>query len=67
MTRERLRALHTAGVITEREHEILDYRARGISQWTIAIALHISPSTVKSTERNAHRKIANHSDQEDAA
>lgn len=58
--RARLRELHTAEVITDRQLEILQLRDRGLSQHTIALGLGISRSTVRSTERDALAKIARH-------
>jgi DNA-binding CsgD family transcriptional regulator len=55
-----LAQLHTDGVITTREHEILALRARGLSQNTIALGLKLSRSTVRNHERNGHRKINLH-------
>lgn len=62
-----LEQLHAAGVITAREHQILDLREReGGSQYRVAVALGISRSTVKSIEKNAHAKIQRHNEQEAA-
>lgn len=59
-TIDRYRQLHTAGVLTDRELDILILRARGLSQNTIAAGLGITRSTVRNHERNAHQKIARH-------
>jgi transcriptional regulator len=55
-----LRDLHTHGVITEAELEILLYRHRGISQRQIANGLGITRGAVRDREQNAHRKIRRH-------
>lgn len=65
MTADRYRDLRAAGVITQRELEVLELRLR-FSQYVVARGLHISRSTVRSIERNAHDKIARHS-RKDAA
>lgn len=64
---DRYRDLATNGIITARELDILTFRARGISQYTIATGLGITRSTVRNHERNAHEKIARHETRKDAA
>lgn len=66
--RRRLRELLDRGVITAREHEILELRyAHRFSQYTVARALDITRSTVRSLERNALEKITRHEREEEAA
>jgi DNA-binding CsgD family transcriptional regulator len=61
-----LETLRIAGVITVREHQILQLRARGLSQNTVALSLDITRSTVRSSERNARQKIERHNRKEAA-
>ncbi len=44
-------------MLTEKELQVLQRRARGESQQAIARALKISQAAVSKFERNAHRKI----------
>lgn len=60
MNIQELRQHFAAGTITEREYDVLQLRIRGLSQNVVALALDISRSTVRSTEKNAHRKIERH-------
>lgn len=58
---DRLRDLRDAGVITTRECDLLEQRfVAGLSHRTIAEALDLSRSTVRSIERRAIQKIRVH-------
>lgn len=61
MTISALADLVAAGVITQREHEILELRyANNLTLYQIALALDISRGTVTNTLRRAHQKIEIH-------
>lgn len=60
MTRADLDKHLAAGTITQREHDVLLLRARGLSQNQIALALNLSRSRVRALERQAHLRIAQH-------
>ncbi len=51
------RATHVSPVLSEREHEVLDLTAQGLSAPQIAAALHLSPTTVKSHLHRAYDKL----------
>lgn len=59
--------LRIAGVITDREYDVLLLRAKGLSQWTVALALGISRWAVRDRERNGGRKIDLYLQRKDAA
>lgn len=63
MTRDHLNQLLTQHIITIRQHQILELRRRGFSQYQIAEGLHISRSTVRSLERTALDKITRNTTQ----
>ena len=60
MTPDEIRGYQAAGVITERQAHILEYRNRGLSRLTIARGLLITVSTVRSLEQTALIKITRH-------
>lgn len=60
MTRADLDQHLKAGTITEREHDVLLLRLKGLSQWQIALALDVSRWAVRDRERNGLRKIELH-------
>jgi DNA-binding CsgD family transcriptional regulator len=55
-----LRHLHDAGIITQRELQVLELRNAHLSQRQVARALDLSRSTIREAEANAHRKIEIH-------
>lgn len=58
---DQLTHLHQTGIITTREHQILQLRhTHQLSQNTVARALGVTRSTIRAAERNAHDKIARH-------
>lgn len=58
MTKAELDHLHHAGIITAKEHAVLELH--GLSDRTIAQALDISRSAIRDRRRNALEKIARH-------
>lgn len=66
-TRDQIEAYREAKIITDRQAEILQLRRRGFSQYTLAFALGITRSTVRSLERTATDKIKAASLRKDAA
>jgi len=67
MTPAELLELRNAGVITDREHDVLLLRAKGLSQWQIALALDLSRWAVRDRAKNGNRKIELHHRKEHAA
>lgn len=67
MTAAELLKLRIQDVITDREYDVLLLRSKGLSQWTIALALGISRSATRDRERNGTRKIELHLRRKDAA
>lgn len=63
----RVADLYLAGVITAKERDVLELRDdHGFSQRTIALALNLSRSSVRSREESARRKIRLHQQKEAA-
>lgn len=60
MTQHQLEQLRDQGILTRRQHQILELRRRGFSHNQIALGLGISPSTSKWITRRALQKIALH-------
>ena len=46
-----------AGILTERERQVIDLRERGMSYRDIARVLDLSVSTIVDTERRAARRV----------
>lgn len=61
-----LRDYERGGVITVKEHDILELRAAGFSQRRVAQALDLSRSTVRDVEARAWQKIRLHETKEAA-
>lgn len=53
----RERTTHVRPVLSEREHEVLELTAEGLSAPQIAATLHLSPTTVKSHLHGAYEKL----------
>lgn len=53
----RERAAHVSPLLSEREHEVLELTARGLSAPQIGAELHLSPTTVKSHLHRAYDKL----------
>ena len=53
----RERTTHVRPVLSEREHEVLELTAEGMSAPQIAATLHLSPTTVKSHLHGAYEKL----------
>lgn len=60
MTAADLTNLRNAGVITDREHDALLLRLKGLTQRDISLALDISRAAVRDRLENGDRKIERH-------
>jgi DNA-binding CsgD family transcriptional regulator len=57
-TRAWLNELHAAGVLTEKQRDVLLWRAQGFSYQEIAYGLKVSISTVRQCGKRGEQKIA---------